>query len=725
MDHSLPELEKSEVDEIVDVFKDVYQSALRIVSARVRKLDKTNNVIVSEWSQRGLERGSSIKILRTAVADLCLKSCFEIDSVDVSQWALNAFSKSEQLRAIIRTVPNESVKGTTKYFLEIWSEGKCKQTFDLAGLDEHGAVYTDDCFGSLSWSNVEDKVVYIAEQKEAKTSPFYQQKPLGDATDGSKNDCGRGDQYVYEEDWGEVISPKRRPVIVSCDILKKSITILEGVPKDFSPGQVICEPHGDGVIGVAFINTPRRLGLIYCTSRKSHVFYLSSKGEYVILSDKNVAVQSPRFSPDGKYLIWLQRPYGGPHHAAHSIVRCNWDTKEISVVVDIVQDSITTKNGKEFFGVFNQGFVTRCWTSDSKYLLFSTPQKYRINTYAVEIENGNIWDIGSKNEDESTIVLDVSEDDYALLNATSFKQPPTLSSLHIPSAISNSSDGPLLTTLTEQSSIFDKNIISRFTFPNEITKENCFATYYGPQNELNQSTPLILYPHGGPHAATSSAFSPAFHLFTRLGFGVLIVHFHGSTGIGQKYVDSLPGKIGSIDSVDCNSALQTAFKKFPWLDQNRVVLFGGSYGGFLVTILSSQYPNDFKAVVARNPVTNLILACFLSDIPDWATVESGFPYEGLTAVVDNPEIINKMMEVSPIKYIKNVKAPTLLLLGKKDLRVPPSQGLAYYHALKELNVPTKVLFYEDNHSLSTVPVEMDSIINSIIWFKRCLKRVTK
>lgn len=71
---------------------------------------------------------------------------------------------------------------------------------------------------------------------------------------------------------------------------------------------------------------------------------------------------------------------------------------------------------------------------------------------------------------------------------------------------------------------------------------------------------------------------------------MLIVHFHGSSGIGQKYIDSLPGRIGSLDVQDCYTTLQIALKKFPWLDPNRVVLFGGSHGGFLVTHLSSQYP---------------------------------------------------------------------------------------------------------------------------------------
>lgn len=48
-----------------------------------------------------------------------------------------------------------------------------------------------------------------------------------------------------------------------------------------------------------------------------------------VLSDEAMAVQTPRFTPDGKYLVWLQRPYGGPHHGAHAIVKYNWSTKEV------------------------------------------------------------------------------------------------------------------------------------------------------------------------------------------------------------------------------------------------------------------------------------------------------------------------------------------------------------------------------------------------------------
>lgn len=75
------------MDEIVELFKTIYQPAVKLVSARVRKHpNKTNNIIVSQWSQRNLERGTTVKILRSLLSDASLKSCIEIDTVDISHW---------------------------------------------------------------------------------------------------------------------------------------------------------------------------------------------------------------------------------------------------------------------------------------------------------------------------------------------------------------------------------------------------------------------------------------------------------------------------------------------------------------------------------------------------------------------------------------------------------------------------------------------------------------
>ncbi|KAG5323506.1 ACPH enzyme, partial [Pseudoatta argentina] len=82
---------------------------------------------------------------------------------------------------------------------------------------------------------------------------------------------------------------------------------------------------------------------------------------------------------------------------------------------------------------------------------------------------------------------------------------------------------------------------------------------------------------------------------------------------------------------------------------------------------------------------------------------------------DNIDIFMKMKKCSPIMYVDKVKAPTLVCIGTKDLRVPSSQGTMWYNRLKSNNVKTKMLVYDDNHQLSTGSAEIDHIINDCLW----------
>ncbi|KAG8285200.1 hypothetical protein J6590_085923 [Homalodisca vitripennis] len=103
-----------------------------------------------------------------------------------------------------------------------------------------------------------------------------------------------------------------------------------------------------------------------------------------------------------------------------------------------------------------------------------------------------------------------------------------------------------------------------------------------------------------------------------------------------------------------------------------------------------------------------------------AAVEGGFLYTGKEQVEMTAEFYQKLRSVSPIQYADKVKAPTLLSIGKKDLRVPPSQGILYYHTLKTYNIPCKMNVYDDKHSLMTVPADIDSTINAVLWFQKHL-----
>lgn len=203
-----------------------------------------------------------------------------------------------------------------------------------------------------------------------------------------------------------------------------------------------------------------------------------------------------------------------------------------------------------------------------------------------------------------------------------------------------------------------------------------------------------------------------------MGYGVLFVNYRGSLGAGKRNVDSLLGNVGDTDVKDCHDLRGLVLDRYPCLNPDKVGLFGGSHGGFLVTHLAGQYPDSYKAVVARNPVINIATMATVSDIPDWCFNESGlkFTYQSPT-----PEMMAKMYEKSPISHVRNVKASIYLMIGREDLRVPPSQGYEYYYALKALNKDVKMNIYEDNHPLAKPKIHTNVFLNSALFFDEILK----
>ncbi len=128
--------------------------------------------------------------------------------------------------------------------------------------------------------------------------------------------------------------------------------------------------------------------------------------------------------------------------------------------------------------------------------------------------------------------------------------------------------------------------------------------------------PLIVWPHGGPHSVVPATFNNDVHFFLNMGYSVLFPNYRGSLGNGQNGVLSLTSYPGRYDVKDCHQAVMEVLNEFPKLDKSQVFLYGGSHGGFLVTHLAGQYPNTFRAVVARNPVINVATKVMPADNPD-------------------------------------------------------------------------------------------------------------
>lgn len=695
------------VDKFVKTYKSISQIPA-VASGTIR----SNGLINTRWTQRNLEKGKSTEFTRDFFTSN-LKKTAECMPLDVSTETISRLSHSEKFRAVLRDYEN-------KQFLEVWQQHNLIRSVDLNALDIHGSVYADREFASFEWSPDEKKILYVAEKKMPKSDPFYKRK-APTTTNGGDNAEQKpiGEEYVFVQDWGEQLVGKKVSVLAQYDIENDVVDIIQGVPDNVFVAQPKYAPNGSYIVGVAYPLEPRKLGIIYCSNKPSTIFYLDFEGNYGSVSLPGKAVKSPIFSPNGDYVLWFERKSGGPHGSCVQLVKAKLPLNEntvADVVVDIVDHEKKIEGDVSFYGLYDTGFIRRPWASQNR-LIINSDQKYKSCSYVIDISTGSITQL--TNDEGSLRVLDVYDDTALAVKRHFFKPDQVLiGKLGQPKQESNIVWEQLTTTETLPSL---EECMYEYLDLKAPKDDVCDfnAIYIGPKCGKSKSVPLIVWPHGGPHSVFGTYLFLEEVMYLSHGFAILLINYRGSLGSGQKSVDFLPGKIGVSDVQDCIQATDAALTKYPWLNPNKLALVGGSHGGFLVTHLSGQYPDKFKVVVARNPVIDIASMSIISDIPEWCYFEAGKEYTQ-KGEIDN-DILTCMRKVSPINHAHKVKAPTLLLIGSKDLRVPPHQGTEHYHRLKANGVVTKMLLYEDNHPLAKVPNEFDNIINALIWIEKHLE----
>ncbi|XP_054243197.1 acylamino-acid-releasing enzyme-like [Indicator indicator] len=231
--------------------------------------------------------------------------------------------------------------------------------------------------------------------------------------------------------------------------------------------------------------------------------------------------------------------------------------------------------------------------------------------------------------------------------------------------------------------------------------------------------PLIVCPHGGPHAVFDARWRPSMAALCRLGFAVLLapispVNYRGSLGFGQASISSLLSRVGEQDVADTQLAVEQALSSEP-LDPHRLALLAGSHGAFIALHLLTHEPERYRACALRSPVSNLPALLGTSDIPDWRYTSLGLPYS--FERVPSAEDVATMLLRSPIAQAARVRTPVLLCVGARDQRVSPTQALELYRVLRARGVPTQLLWYpEGGHALAGVEMEASVFGNCACWF---------
>ena len=189
-------------------------------------------------------------------------------------------------------------------------------------------------------------------------------------------------------------------------------------------------------------------------------------------------------------------------------------------------------------------------------------------------------------------------------------------------------------------------------------------------------SPLVVNPHGGPRARDENRFDLYTQVLAMRGFSVLQVNYRGSTGRGREFAERLIGDWGGAEQGDVATAAESVLDRYDWLDEDRVAVFGGSYGGYSAYWQLVQYPALYDAGVAWIGLTDLE-DMFENTMPHFRT-ELMEKY--LDTPAENPVLYE---ERSPVTHADNLDAPLLMVHGVNDRRVPVSQARLFRDALEE------------------------------------------
>ncbi|PYT65771.1 MAG: hypothetical protein DMG39_28245 [Acidobacteria bacterium] len=234
--------------------------------------------------------------------------------------------------------------------------------------------------------------------------------------------------------------------------------------------------------------------------------------------------------------------------------------------------------------------------------------------------------------------------------------------------------------------------------------------------EASRKDPFLLNPHGGPTGASLLTFNPTEQILSANGYLVLEPNFRGSTGRGEKFAGANQNDWGDGDYKDDMSGVQAMVDK-GWADPERLGAFGWSYGGYMTMWIDTQ-TNRFKAISPGAGLPDLYSMYSQTDIHRYMTMffDSKAPWDNFQEYWDH----------SPMKYIANVKTPTMILHGQADTRVPIPQAEEFYRALYERHVPVEYITYpRENHGFVEPRHIQDRWQRYLIFFGKYLNNPPK
>jgi dipeptidyl aminopeptidase/acylaminoacyl peptidase len=466
-------------------------------------------------------------------------------------------------------------------------------------------------------------------------------------------------------------------------------------PRDLTPGDHDVPPFSLGGQDMYAISPDGQevaytsnIDEVQATSTNNEIFIVPiSGGTANKISTSPGADTTPLYSPNGKYLAWRSQP------------RAGFEADKWRLLVQDRQSGET----RDLTEKFDRSVGSFTWwdkgRGDNNIRLFFSAE-----------DHGESPIFGVVNEGEPQKIVDLHADDLIFSNRTLFFSRASITApteiwrangLDIdnrfePSQVTHMNDAMLAQ--------IDMQPLESFTFKGANDEDVQGFILKPPGFDPNKKYPLKFLIHGGPQGAWGNEWTYRWNaeLFAATGnYVVVMINFHGSTGYGQRFTDSISGDWGSKPYVDLMRGLDYVEKTYPFVDKNREAALGASYGGYMANWILG-HTNRFKCIVSHDGMFNTESAYGTTEelwFPEWEF--KGPPWK-------DRQLYRKF---SPHLFADKFKTPTLVVHGQLDYRLDVSEGFQLFTTLQRLGIPSKMLYFPDEGHWVLKPQ------NSRLWYK--------
>ena len=414
-----------------------------------------------------------------------------------------------------------------------------------------------------------------------------------------------------------------------------------------------------------------------------------ASGEKKKLVDNVWTNDNARWSPDGQWLAFTGSP-------------------EQSVGVSTTYLYLLPANGgpaKQLTTKFDLNAGTPVWSRDGRTIFFNANILEANELFACDIATGAVKQISTSGG--SVSVAEISRDGKWLIGTVASSSRPAEILVTDPQATK-------LTPLTNHNGWLQDYELAQTEVVKWKSKDGTEVEglLTKPVNyEAGHKSPFLLNPHGGPTGSSTNGFNGTVQVLAANGFAVLQPNFRGSTGKGLAFARANKNTWGKGDYEDCMTGVD-AMISAGIADPDRLGAFGWSYGGYMTFWILTQ-TDRFKAISPGAGLTNIYSMYSQNDIQRYLRwfYSDKAPWDATDLYWDR----------SPMKYVKNVKTPTMIMHGQVDTRVPIAQAQEFYMALKEMNVPVEFVVYpRENHGFTEPRHQMDRVRRYVKFFSKYL-----